>query len=181
MCTKLATVTFAGQTPLLNSIGANAFYKCVHLANITLPDKLEAIGKSAFYGCTSLTSIKIPDNVTQIAAKTFQNCDRLVTVVLPKNLTSIGDFAFNACDVLANFVYTGSTLPTPTVSITAYSAIYRLKYLFLPNYTSTLTGTSLTWADITWKNIHYNANTGTDLNNIDALTNTGNYQNHITQ
>lgn len=180
-CTKLATVAFSGQTPLLNSIGANAFYGCQKLANITLPDKLEAIGKSAFYGCTSLTSIRIPDNVTQIAAKTFQNCDRLVTVVLPKNLTSIGDFAFNACDVLANFVYTGSTLPTPTVSITAYSAIYRLKYLFLPNYTSTLTGTELTWAGKTWKNIHYNANSGTDLNNIDALTNTGNYQNHITQ
>ena len=181
MCTKLATVAFSGQTPLLNSIGANAFYKCVHLANITLPDKLETIGQSAFYGCTNLISVRIPDNVTQIAAKTFQNCDRLVTVVLPKNLTSIGDFAFNACGVLANFVYTGSTLPAPTVSTTAYSAIYKLKYLFLPNYTSTLTGTELTWAGKTWKNIHYNANTGTDLSTIDALTNTGNYQNHITQ
>lgn len=181
MCTKLATVAFSGQTPLLNSIGANAFYKCVHLANITLPDKLETIGQSAFYGCTNLISVRIPDNVTQIAAKTFQNCDRLVTVVLPKNLTSIGDFAFNACGVLANFVYTGSTLPAPTVSTTAYSAIYKLKYLFLPNYTSTLTGTELTWAGKTWKNIHYNANTGTDLSTIDALTNTGNYQNHITE
>ncbi|WP_274950044.1 leucine-rich repeat protein [Bacteroides cutis] len=181
MCTKLASVAFSGQTPLLNSIGANAFYKCVHLANITLPDKLETIGQSAFYGCTNLISVRIPDNVTQIAAKTFQNCDRLVTVVLPKNLTSIGDFAFNACGVLANFVYTGSILPAPTVSTTAYSASSKIKYLFLPNYTSTLTGTELTWAGKTWKNIHYNANSGTDLNNIDALTNTGNYQNHITQ
>ena len=180
-CTKLTTVTFAGQTPLLSNIGANAFYGCQKLANITLPNKVETIGQSAFYGCTSLTSIRIPDNVPQIATKTFQSCSGLVTVVLPKNLTSIGDYAFNACGVLANFVYTGSTLPTPTVSTTAYSAIYKLKYLFLPNYTSTLTGPSLTWAGKTWKNIHYNANTGTDLSTIDALTNTGNYQNHITQ
>ena len=180
-CTKLTTVTFSGQTPLLNSIGANAFYGCQKLANITLPDKLEAIGQSAFYGCTNLISVRIPDNVPQIATKTFQSCSGLVTVVLPKNLTSIGDFAFNSCSALANFVYTGSTLPTPTVSTTAYSAIYKLKYLFLPNYTSTLTGTELTWAGKTWKNIHYNANNGTDLSTIDALTNTGNYQNHITE
>jgi len=82
---------------------------------------------------------------------------------------------------LANFVYTGSALPAPTVRATAYFGSDRLKYLFLPNYTSTITGTSLNWADITWKNIHYNAKAGTDMGTIDALTNIYNYQNHITQ
>jgi hypothetical protein len=180
-CGELTTVNFLGQVPQLNSIGKHAFYECQKLADLTLPDRLTSIGKSAFYRCNALTSIRIPDNVVTIATKVFQECSGLATVVLPKNLENIEDFAFNNCSALANFVYTGSALPAPTVSATAYFGSDRLKYLFLPNYTSTITGTSLNWADITWKNIHYNANAGTDMGTIDALMNINNYQNHITQ
>lgn len=180
-CEELTTVNFLGQVPQLNSIGKHAFYECQKLADLTLPDRLTSIGKSAFYRCNALTSIRIPDNVVTIATKVFQECSGLATVVLPKNLENIEDFAFNNCSALANFVYTGSALPAPTVRATAYFGSDRLKYLFLPNYTSTITGTSLNWADITWKNIHYNAKAGTDMGTIDALTNIYNYQNHITQ
>lgn len=180
-CGELTTVNFLGQVPQLNSIGRHAFYECQKLADLTLPDRLTSIGESAFYRCNALTSIRIPDNVVTIATKVFQECSGLVTVVLPKNLENIKDLAFNNCSALANFVYAGSALPTPTVSRNAYSVSYSLKYLFLPNYTSTITGTSLIWAGKTWKNIHYNANSGTDMSAIDALTNINNYQNHITQ
>lgn len=180
-CGELTTVNFLGQVPQLNSIGRHAFYECQKLADLTLPDRLTSIGESAFYQCNALTSIRIPDNVVTIATKVFQECSGLVTVVLPKNLENIKDLAFNNCSALANFVYAGSALPTPTVSRNAYSVSYSLKYLFLPNYTSTITGTSLIWAGKTWKNIHYNANSGTDMSAIDALTNINNYQNHITQ
>lgn len=180
-CGELTTVNFLGQVPQLNSIGRHAFYECQKLADLTLPDRLTSIGESAFYRCNALTSIRIPDNVVTIATKVFQECSGLVTVVLPKNLINIEGFAFNNCSALANFVYTGSALPAPTVSATAYFGSDRLKYLFLPNYTSTITGTSLNWAGKTWKNIHYNANSGTDMSAIDALTNINNYQNHITQ
>lgn len=180
-CGELTTVNFLGQVPQLNSIGRHAFYECQKLADLTLPDRLTSIGESAFYRCNALTSIRIPDNVATIATKVFQECSGLVTVVLPKNLENIKDLAFNNCSALANFVYAGSALPAPTVSRNAYSVSSRLKYLFLPNYTSTITGTSLNWAGKTWKNIHYNANSGTDMSAIDALTNINNYQNHITQ
>lgn len=180
-CGELTTVNFLGQVPQLNSIGRHAFYECQKLADLTLPDRLTSIGESAFYRCNALTSIRIPDNVVTIATKVFQECSGLVTVVLPKNLENIKDLAFNNCSALANFVYAGSALPAPTVSRNAYSVSSRLKYLFLPNYTSTITGTSLIWAGKTWKNIHYNANSGTDMSAIDALTNINNYQNHITQ
>ena len=180
-CEELTTVNFLGQVPQLNSIGKHAFYECQKLADLTLPDRLTSIGKSAFYRCNALTSIRIPDNVVTIATKVFQECSGLATVVLPKNLENIEDFAFNNCSALANFVYAGSALPAPTVSATAYFGSDRLKYLFLPNYTSTIPGTSLIWAGKTWKNIHYNANSGTDMSAIDALTNINNYQNHITQ
>lgn len=180
-CGELTTVNFLGQVPQLNSIGRHAFYECQKLADLTLPDRLTSIGESAFYQCNALTSIRIPDNVVTIATKVFQECSGLVTVVLPKNLENIKDLAFNNCSALANFVYAGSALPTPTVSRNAYSVSSSLKYLFLPNYTSTIPGTSLIWAGKTWKNIHYNANSGTDMSAIDALTNINNYQNHITQ
>lgn len=180
-CGELTTVNFLGQVPQLNSIGRHAFYECQKLADLTLPDRLTSIGESAFYRCNALTSIRIPDNVVTIATKVFQECSGLVTVVLPKNLENIKDLAFNNCSALANFVYAGSALPMPTVDKSAYSVSSRLKYLFLPNYTSTITGTSLNWAGKTWKNIHYNANSGTDMSAIDALTNINNYQNHITQ
>lgn len=180
-CGELTTVNFLGQVPQLNSIGRHAFYECQKLADLTLPDRLTSIGESAFYRCNALTSIRIPDNVVTIATKVFQECSGLVTVVLPKNLENIEGFAFSNCSALANFVYAGSALPTPTVNKSAYSVSSRLKYLFLPNYTSTITGTSLIWAGKTWKNIHYNANSGTDMSAIDALTNINNYQNHITQ
>lgn len=180
-CGELTTVNFLGQVPQLNSIGRHAFYECQKLADLTLPDRLTSIGESAFYRCNALTSIRIPDNVVTIATKVFQECSGLVTVVLPKNLENIEGFAFSNCSALANFVYAGSALPAPTVNKSAYSVSYSLKYLFLPNYTSTITGTSLIWAGKTWKNIHYNANSGTDMSAIDALTNINNYQNHITQ
>ena len=180
-CGELTTVNFLGQVPQLNSIGRHAFYECQKLADLTLPDRLTSIGESAFYRCNALTSIRIPDNVVTIATKVFQECSGLVTVVLPKNLENIKDLAFSNCSALANFVYAGSALPMPTVDKSAYSVSSRLKYLFLPNYTSTITGTSLNWAGKTWKNIHYNANSGTDMSAIDALTNINNYQNHITQ
>lgn len=51
ICPKLATVTFAGETPQLNSLGQNAFQSC-----------------------EALTSIDIPDNVTTLAAHTFNLC-----------------------------------------------------------------------------------------------------------
>ena len=180
-CGELTTVNFLGQVPQLNSIGRHAFYECQKLADLTPPDRLTSIGESAFYRCNALTSIRIPDNVVTIATKVFQECSGLVTVVLPKNLENIKDLAFSNCSALANFVYAGSALPMPTVDKSAYSVSSRLKYLFLPNYTSTITGTSLNWAGKTWKNIHYNANSGTDMSAIDALTNINNYQNHITQ
>ena len=180
-CGELTTVNFLGQAPQLSSIGAQAFYQCAKLANLTLPDGLTSIGERAFYQCNALTSIRIPDNVATIATKVFQECSGLVTVVLPLNVTSIEAFAFNNCGVLKNFVYTGSTLPNPTVVDNAFSVSYSLNTLFLPKYTS-FTGETLTWLGRSWSNIYCNAKGGTDMNSIDALTNTDNYQgNNIEQ
>lgn len=40
------------------TIGANAFYKCSNLVNVTFGRGLTSIGASAFFGCTDLTSVR---------------------------------------------------------------------------------------------------------------------------
>ncbi len=57
-----------------------AFYNCVGLTSITIPDSVASIGSYAFCGCDGLTSITIPDSVTSIGYNAFYNCSSLNAV-----------------------------------------------------------------------------------------------------
>ena len=54
-----ATVTYAGTTYSVTTIGDCAFYECSGLTNITIPYSVTTIGKSSFYKCSGLTDITI--------------------------------------------------------------------------------------------------------------------------
>jgi hypothetical protein len=60
-------------------IEQGAFYECHDLADIKLPDCLEAIGEMAFMGCDSLRSARIPVSVNEIEYRAF--CDSAVEPV----------------------------------------------------------------------------------------------------
>ena len=49
-----------------------AFYDCVSLQTITIPDTVTYIGSGAFRGCTLLQSITIPSSVTYIGSNPFK-------------------------------------------------------------------------------------------------------------
>ena len=67
------------------------------------------IGASAFYYCMSLTSVTIPEGVTSIGDAAFYDCYRLTSVVIPDSVTSIGSSAFFSCH---SSLYTAMSAPT---------------------------------------------------------------------
>lgn len=79
------------------SIPPNAFYGCVALISITLPNTLTSINDIAFYGCKGLTSIIIPTSVLNIGTNVFNLCIRLnITVVADNpNYSSIDGVLFD--------------------------------------------------------------------------------------
>ena len=83
-------------------IGYQAFYYCVSLASIVIPNSVTSIGNSAFIGCTSLASIDIPDSVTIIDWGAFDGCTSLASIVIPDSVTIIDNYAFRGCTSLAS-------------------------------------------------------------------------------
>lgn len=96
--TQLTAEDLAGAT----SISDSAFYNCMRLTSITIPDSVISIDDYAFTQCTSLASITIPDSVTSIGHGAFQNCYSLTSITIPDSVTSIGEYAFSNCDNLTD-------------------------------------------------------------------------------
>ncbi len=62
-----------------------------------IPDngEVEIIGDHAFYNCVDITEIDIPEGVTEIGWYAFMECLNLKTIVLPASLTSLNSEAFD--------------------------------------------------------------------------------------
>ncbi len=81
-------------------IGKGAFFKCISLTSINIPERVTSIGKSAFYKCNSLKSINIPESVTCIEDYAFAYCNSLKSINIPESVTTIGKGAFAFCEIL---------------------------------------------------------------------------------
>ena len=141
-----SSVTNNGTTYSVTSIGDYAFYLCIGLTSVTIPNSVTSIGDDAFYGCSSLTSITIPNSVTSIGKWAFISCSGLTSVTIPNSVTSIGNMAFAYCSGL-----TSVTLPNnATIHSKAFigagtkptidSVIYCSDTLIVGNYTLIGTG-----------------------------------------
>lgn len=88
----LTTVSFNVATSKLDSIAQGAFFDCINLSSLTLPNSLRVIGGHG-------------------ARNMFINNLKLTTVTLPANLQRLGGGAFALCDMLTEVIFLGNTPP----------------------------------------------------------------------
>lgn len=80
-------------------IGNVAFFRCLSLVEVSIPESIITIGDNAFSNCTSLTSITIPKNVISIGDKAFEKCVNLATINYnATNCTLQGNNIFSNCN-----------------------------------------------------------------------------------
>ncbi len=106
-CTALAQISL----PAVQTIGWGAFYDCLSLANLTLPQSLGVIGEKAFYRCRSLAGITVPASVYSMGSSVFTYCTGLVWVRIEAPLEVIPYWTFYGCDLLTD-VYLPDTVQT---------------------------------------------------------------------
>ena len=105
------------------AIGNSAFYKCVTLESISLPDSIKSIGNSAFYWCEKLKQIDIGPNVQFIDKWAFHYCISLESINF--NATELSDFSAN------NYVFSYAGQKSGNLVVTIGSSVKRIpNYLF---------------------------------------------------
>ena len=81
----------------LSSIGAAAFYDCINLLSVKIPNGVLYLNGYTFSGCVSLKKVELPSSLEDLYLNAFSNCISLYSINLPENLKSIGYAAFADC------------------------------------------------------------------------------------
>jgi hypothetical protein len=118
-----SSVNIGGITYTVTAISSYAFYHCIGLTSVTLPNTITSIWSNAFsYNQTSspnFNTITIPNSVETIGDNAFRSC-ALRTVTIGFGITSIGADAFRYCDNLTTVnVY---ALTPPSVNYYSFGA-----------------------------------------------------------
>ena len=85
------------MTEGIASIEEYAFYACVQLEYIELPQSIRSIGDWAFDGCSSLEYIDLPVGLEHIGEFAFGGCMALRSLYIPQTVKEIDDAAFYEC------------------------------------------------------------------------------------
>ena len=136
VCTGVgsATATDIVIAPMIDQIpvtriAAEAFYECVDIKSVTIPDSITSIGEAAFSGCRGITGIVIPDSVTEIGSSAFSNCSALTEIAIPKSVVSIGSYAFSGCDWLIMVSIPASVTSIGACAFKNCGALVEVEYL----------------------------------------------------
>ena len=82
---------FTGLTQIPN----DAFFWCVSLEEITLPQNITSIGNDAFYHDEKISSIILPDKLISIGSGAFGDC-WILSITIPASVSSIEWAAFDS-------------------------------------------------------------------------------------
>lgn len=93
----------------VTSLGADCFFICSNLSNVTLPESIISLGDYCFTG-SSLASISIPDGVISLGDGCFSDCSNLTRITsLAETPPTTGYNVFEGCDSLEElYVKSGS-------------------------------------------------------------------------
>jgi len=88
--------------------GDRIFYQCYSLQHVSIPSGVSALGKQMFYLCHGLRSVSLPDDIHSIPAYAFYSCYTLNQIALSSNVTAIDNSAFYSCRNLSNVIIPSS-------------------------------------------------------------------------
>lgn len=97
-----STIEFKGQGYVVKSIGKEAFYSCVEIQSVLVPNTIVRIEKAAFMGCKLLSSINLPLTLESIGENCFEGC-AFDNIDIPESVYYIGKSAFRDCFNLTYF------------------------------------------------------------------------------
>ena len=125
-----SSVTYNSTTYSVTSIAEDAFWNCVDLTSVTIPNSVTSIGGHAFEGCSGLTSITIPSSVTSIGGAAFADCTGLTSITILGNVSNIENATFSGCSSLTSF-----SIPNSATRIgeRAFSGCSSLSSIYIPN------------------------------------------------
>lgn len=105
---------FAGCKLLRHLSSSCDYINTMCFANSGLSDipdipNVELYPTGAFYGCLNMKFITIPNGVDFIGESCFENCSNLMEVTLPKSIQQIHSYAFAGCNVYMRIHYPGTS------------------------------------------------------------------------
>ena len=112
---KAKDMTTFEMHPETRIIGDYAFYDCVLLSSIDIPNNVISIGYNAFQNCVSLTTVNIGSSVKNIYSGAFYGCSNIKTLIIPNTVTYLDDGVFSGLSSLITLV-----TPITTTSSTLY-------------------------------------------------------------
>lgn len=80
------------------------FYNCCSIESIVLPQYIREIGVGAFFKCVAMKELKMPDEITHIHHTAFGVCSAMEKFVLPSHLTDMGNYLFTYCENLKEVI-----------------------------------------------------------------------------
>ena len=80
-------------------IDNSAFFYCVGLKEITIPENIVKIDEMAFYWCTSLEKINFSNNLKIIGKNAFSLCSSLKSITLNEGLRRLDKGAFSSSSI----------------------------------------------------------------------------------
>ena len=136
------TIKFDGE---ITMVGDYAFFGCINLINITLPNGITSIGEFAFAGCENLDNFNIPKNAIEIGKYALYDCISITgCIIIPNGVSKIGEGTFAYCSSLANIV-----LPNSIISIgwSAFVDCDNLSSITIPDSVAEIGGAFLEGCD----------------------------------